>query len=1021
MASAGERKIVAKSVMGWGKAGNAAIRDLPGYFLVFDAVGRLINWNENLRRLSGLTDQQLRGDDPFRFVAKADRARARAAMIDGFSGAESENEFTIRTKAGAERIFRWAGRTVVENDAAYLVVVGADVTAERKLTEAFRQVAEIVEQSNDAIITASPDLVITSWNGGAERMYGYSAREVIGRSIDLVVPADERGALQEGLARLADSPHLVAHQSVRLHKDGHRVPVSNSLTRILDLSGKVVGFASISQDISELTQVADDLAYRGRLMRAVAMATTALVTTASIEEAMPKALKLMGEAVQADRFMILRSTGAVDPSIELRYLWQPANPADGAKPAAFHPFPLKPSTERRWIRQLRAGHPIVRRAKTSRGAMRAALDAAGIKSILTLPVFSHGKLWGSFAVDDYKTSRTWSSAEIHALTMLADVVGAVTANDESVRLLGASEEQFRVLTETANDAIIMIDSEARVLFWNSGAEHLFGYSADEITGRRVYEMITPIGQRPAASRALAEFAAGKSELLGKTTELNALRKDGREVAIELSLGGVAIQGAWQAIAIARDITERKRIENQMADMARTDLLTGLPNRRAFIDLLDQSMAAAQRTGAAMAVLYLDLDHFKDINDTLGHPIGDALLTAVANRLRSIVRRGDPLARFGGDEFAIIAAGLHEPTDAAAIAQTVLTALSEPFSVGGGVIRTGASIGIAFHQQGDEAGEALMTQADIALYRSKNDGRGVYRFFTKAMDAEVRQRVTLSDDLRAALDEGQLFLLYQPQIDVLTNRVIGFEALVRWRHPKLGLLGPDQFIPVAERMGLIAELGRWVLRRACAQMRDWLAAGLDPGVIAVNVSSLQFKAPLELERDLSAILAEAGLDPKRLELELTESALMQVSSEHNDVLIRLREKGVRLAIDDFGTGYSSLIYLRRFPVDRLKIAQNFVLGIQNESSDAAIVQATIALAKALHIETIAEGAESAAQVDLLASWGCTNIQGFYFARPLTAEAAADFARAGPQMHALPGQAAPQFSLVRRPRGQTAPAH
>jgi diguanylate cyclase (GGDEF)-like protein/PAS domain S-box-containing protein len=1010
--------------MGWGKPGNAVIRDLPGYILVFDAGGRLINWNGNLRRLSGLTDRQLKGADPFRFVAKADRARARAAVIDGFSGAESENEFSIHTRAGDDRIFRWAGRTVVEDGAALLVVVGADVSAERRLTEAFRQVAEIVEQSNDAIITASPDLIITSWNGGAERMYGYTAKEAVGRSIDLLVPADERPPLEERLSRLAESPHPVPYQSVRMHKDGHLVPVSNSLARILDLSGKVVGFASNSQDITKLTQVAEDRAYRGRLMRAVALATTELVTTDSIDEAMPKALNLIGKVVRADRLMILRNTGSAERPVELRHVWQPTDPVVRIEPAGFHPFPLKPSTHARWDRQLRAGNPIVRKVKTSRGAMRAALNAAGIKSMLALPIFAHRKYWGSFVVDDCKTGRTWSSAEVHSLTMLADVVGAVTANEKSARLLGASEEQFRVLTETATDAIAISDSKGEVLFWNSGAERLFGYSASEVAGRRVYEMISPIGERAAARQTLVEFASSKSELLGKTTELNALRKDGSEVAIELSLGGVEIQGAWRAIAIARNITERKRIESRMADMARTDPLTGLPNRRAFIDSLEQSMATAQRTGDAVAVLYLDLDHFKDINDTLSHPIGDALLKAVADRLRKVVRRGDPLARFGGDEFAIIAVGLHELVDAAAVAQVVLTALSKPFSVGSSVIRTGASIGIAFHQRGDETGEALMTQADIALYRSKNDGRGVYRFFTKAMDAEVRQRVTLSDDLRVAFDGGQLFLLYQPQIDVLTNHVIGFEALVRWRHPKLGVIGPDQFIPTAERMGLIAELGRWVLRSACRQMRDWLTAGLEPGVMAVNVSPLQFKMPLELERDVSAILAETGVDPKRLELELTESALMQVSSEHNDVLIHLRENGVRLAIDDFGTGYSSLIYLRRFPVDRLKIAQNFVLGIQKESSDAAIVQATIALAKALHIETIAEGAESAAQVDLLASWGCTNIQGFYFARPLTAKAAEDFMRAGPEVHVIPCRVddhRPQFSWVRRPRSQAAPAH
>jgi EAL domain-containing protein (putative c-di-GMP-specific phosphodiesterase class I) len=277
---------------------------------------------------------------------------------------------------------------------------------------------------------------------------------------------------------------------------------------------------------------------------------------------------------------------------------------------------------------------------------------------------------------------------------------------------------------------------------------------------------------------------------------------------------------------------------------------------------------------------------------------------------------------------------------------------------------------------------LLSHADVALYRAKSEGRGAYRFFTDAMDVEVRTRVTLSSELRDAIAAGQLFLLYQPEIEIDTGRITGVEALVRWRHPERGVLEPDLFIPVAEKSGLILALGHWVLLEACRQARAWLDAGVAPAAVAVNLSALQFKRPIELENDITAVLAEMGLPPERLELELTESVLMGVSREHNDVLQRLRQRGIRLAIDDFGTGYSSLNYLRRFPADRIKIAQDFVSQIVDEPGSAAIVRATLGLARELGISVVAEGVESEEQLALLRSWGCREAQGFHFARPLT---------------------------------------
>ncbi len=431
----------------------------------------------------------------------------------------------------------------------------------------------------------------------------------------------------------------------------------------------------------------------------------------------------------------------------------------------------------------------------------------------------------------------------------------------------------------------------------------------------------------------------------------------------------------------RDITEHRRALARAIHMARVDGLTGLPNRTVFVEALKQAMVRTRRGDPGFAVLYIDLDHFKDINATRGHPVGDELLQAVGRRLQANVRHGDTVARFGGDEFAILALDSSEAGAVARLAENLIEVIEEPFSIRGAEIRTSASIGVDIDATGASDPEVLLSHADLALYRAKAEGRGLHRVFTEAMDTEARERVALAEELRDAIDLGQLFLLYQPQVALSDGAITGLEALVRWRHPTRGEIEPGVFIPVAEEMGLIGKLGRWVLRTACRQAGAWRDAGAPPVRICVNVSALQLKAPLALEADIAAALAEAGLPPERLELELTETVLMSASRENGDVLERLGKAGVTIAIDDFGTGYSSLDYLRRFPTDRIKIAQNFVSQLRPVGGDAAIVKATLGLARELAIMVIAEGVETEAQCELLKGWGCAEAQGFYFAEPL----------------------------------------
>jgi diguanylate cyclase (GGDEF)-like protein len=433
-----------------------------------------------------------------------------------------------------------------------------------------------------------------------------------------------------------------------------------------------------------------------------------------------------------------------------------------------------------------------------------------------------------------------------------------------------------------------------------------------------------------------------------------------------------------------DVTEQKRALAQAIRTSRIDHLTGLANRGAFVEALEAAIAAAKRRQRGFAVLYLDLDHFKDVNDTLGHPAGDELLEAVAGRLRANTRAADTVARFGGDEFAIIADGVVTTEDASALAATLIAALGAPYAVGEVPVRSSASIGIALHTPGSADAETMLSHADLALYQAKAEGRSEYRFFTPAIESEVRTRVELAAELHDAIADDQLFLLYQPQVELAGGRMVGVEALVRWAHPQRGLLLPEVFVPVAERTGVIGKLGQWVLSAACRQARAWLDAGAPPTRLALNVSSLQFRAALAFEADIAAALGENRLAPEHIELELTESVLMNAFREQADLLGRLRAQGMTIAIDDFGTGYSSLDYLRRFPVNRIKIDQIFVGDLEADSGDAAIVKATIGLARELGVQVIAEGVERPGQLDLLRIWGCGEVQGYLIAPPLTAE-------------------------------------
>jgi diguanylate cyclase (GGDEF)-like protein/PAS domain S-box-containing protein len=566
-----------------------------------------------------------------------------------------------------------------------------------------------------------------------------------------------------------------------------------------------------------------------------------------------------------------------------------------------------------------------------------------------------------------------------------------------------TRERFSTIFNCVSDGIFLSDLETgNFVDVNVTGCDMFGYNTGELKGCSIVTLTSGIW--PYTQAGMMEMVAKVQAKGPQIFEWQCKRKDGEFLWVEISLSISAVSRDHLGLAVVRDISDRKRANETIAHMANYDLLTGFANRRVFVEALDQAIART-RGAQGIAILCLDLDHFKDVNDTLGHPVGDLLVQAVADRLRVSVRGADTVARFGGDEFAVLLTDIHElaeavvsdrledavgkpivllqeaATTAGAMADKILKALEEPFSIQGNEIRSGASIGIGVYGPDSLDAETMLSHADVALYRAKSEGRGIYRFFTDNMDTEIRARIQMCTELRQAIALEQLFLAYQPLVDIDTGRIVGLEALVRWHHPTRGDLGPDAFIHAAEISGLIIPLGHWVMREACRQAKQWSEAGIAPPPIAINVSAVQFKLPGALESDIAANLMEFALPASHLELELTESVLMEAACEDNNTLLRLRRAGHHIVIDDFGCGYSSLDYLRLYPVDRIKIAQCFTLGIGTGSGCDAIIRAALSLARELSIEVVVEGVETVEQLELLRGWGCRLAQGYYFSKPL----------------------------------------
>ena len=810
-----------------------------------------------------------------------------------------------------------------------------DISDLRKAEQEHRRLAAIVRCSDDAIISCTPVGEIETWNAGAERIFGYSAEETIGKSLGILAPVDRANEHLQILERIQRGQEVDDIEMIRVKKDGQQITIALSVSPITDAAGEVIGAAAIARDITDRKQAEDCLRNS------------------------EKQYRLLFDGSPIPMWVFDRST--------LRFL--------AVNQATIQQYGFtEPEFLAMTIADIRPEENIPELmldvAKRELGLQRAGVWKHRKKNGVTIDVeivCHHLDFHGSEAM----------------LVAAYDLTERKRAEEQLLFKTALLEAQ----TETTIEGILVVDESDRIILANKQFGLHFGVPGRLIIGRDDRLVLKHVTDRVDDPDAFVERIKHLYTHPDEKSRDEFKLKNGKTFD-RYSAPLVDSNGRHRGrIWYFRDITDRINAEERIQFLAYYDALTGLPNRTLLKDRLLKALARARRKGDKVAILSLDLDRFKLVNDSLGHPIGDLLLKDVAERIKGCTREQDTVAKVNGDEFVVVLNGVKDEAEAAIAAARITEKLAGKFVVQGHSLITSCSVGISMFPDHSEDCDTLVRYADQAMYRAKENGRNRFQFFKQDMNIRVMERLSLENDLRLALEREEFFLLYQPQMGIASGEVTGFEALIRWQHPKLGLVSPNEFIAIAENNGLILPIGEWVLRTACAQARKWYRDGLLAVPVAVNVSAVQFRQEGFCQL-IRRVLLETGLPPQFLELELTESLLLSNADVMFTVLQELKEMGLRLAIDDFGTGYSSLSYLKQFRVNKLKIDRSFIRDIAMHSDDAAITTAIISLAKSLNLKVIAEGVETEAQMSFLREHHCDEIQGYYFSKPITAVEVAD---------------------------------
>ena len=900
---------------------------------------RVVYANEAFCEISGYGAEELEAmPSVARLLPLGDRASAeeRPSRHMGFpEGSQDRQETVILHKSGRPVDVELGLKPLRLDGRPRLMVVVRDVTDRKEAEEALKESEERFRTLTDAALEAliiSEQGIILEVNRAYTEIFGYEPSEVIGdHSLECIAP-ESRELARKNLLSGYDRPYEV----VGLRKNGER------------FEAEIRGKAS---------------AYRGRAVRITAVRDITERKRAEKElRESEERFRLVVEGVRDYAIFALDPAGRVASWNEgaRRIKGYEAEEIIGEHFSRFYP------------------EEDVQRGKPERE-----LEVA----------LAEGRVEDEGARVRKDGSRFWANVVITALRDgagrlrgFSKVTRDITERKNAEEALKKSEKRFRSLVQNASDLISVLGVDGTVLYESPSIERMLGYGSEDLVGKNALDFIHP-DDRPRILRAFARLSEeGKANpyveyrFRHEDGSWRHMESSGANLLDEPSVGGIVVN--------SRDVTERKLLEERLVHQALHDPLTALPNRALLLDRLGHALERADRDEACVAVLFLDLDDFKVVNDSLGHEAGDKLLVEAAERLAGCLRPGNTLARLGGDEFVVLLEDVRGRGEAAGTATRIAEALREPFSLGAHEeVFVSTSIGVAVGTTDEGLPDDLLRRADMAMYEAKRKGKAHHEVFEPRMDDLALGRLRLGTDLRRAIEREEFRVFYQPEVELSTGQIVGFEALVRWEHPEHGLVSPARFIPVAEETGMIVPIGRWVLEEACRQAKKWREQRPNgpPLAMSVNLSARQFCHP-DLARDVARALRETGAEPASLILEITESAVMEDARSTIDTLRELEALGVGLAIDDFGTGYSSLSYLRRFPVDYLKIDRSFVDGLEKDSGDTVLVSGIVDLAHALGLKVVGEGVETAEQLGLLRKMGCDLAQGYHFARPLPDEEA-----------------------------------
>ncbi len=906
-------------------------------------------------------------------------SRAQRAAFGADAGIRGGFVFPVRSEGKVIGVLGFNSRQVRETDEGLLKAILAIGSQIGQFLE--RKRAEEEQRRFRAAMDASADLMLLidrssmryiDVNDAACRALGYTREELL-----MLGPQDIFSKSREELAQLYDrmfAGELVAPtvEGIYRCKNGSQLPIEAYPRAVRSAAGDVI--VSIARDIRERKRAEELLRLEHTVTRSLAEAETAV---AAVQGAIRAVCETegweCGRYLRVDeRAGVLRCVEAWGIQTEAIERFLTSSRGVTYAPGAGLAGRVWQSGQPLWLADV---------GKDERAAQISLIREIGLHGAIFFPVIAEGKTIGVLAFNSREV-REPEERLLQAIRVIGSQIGQFVQRKQAEEGVRESEERFRSLTVLSTDMYWEQDEQFRFTSMSGTGSQRVNVKTFPAIGKKRWEQnyVNMTADQWAEHIALLEAHKPFRDM-----ELCRLDETGKKIWISISGEPVFdSSGVFRGYrGVGKDISERKQDEERIHFLANHDALTSLPNRAMFNDVLNLAIQNARRYNRNFAVLFIDLDRFKNINDTLGHEAGDRLLQEMGARLTQTVRASDVVARLGGDEFVVLVQEVSEAKQVEAVARKVLFTLVKPMVIQGQECRVTASIGICMFPAEAQDEHALMKNADIAMYRAKEDGKNTYKFYSEEMNIHSFERLALETSLRRGLERNEFVLHYQAKLDLHTGKINGVEALVRWQHPDLGMVPPAQFIPLAEETGLIVPLGKWVLHTACAQSVAWLREGLPPLHMAVNLSARQF-ADEDLVKDIAAALETTGLQPELLELELTESMVIQNAERAGRVLAEIKKMGARLAIDDFGVGYSSLTHLKRFPIDTLKVDRSFIRDLPQNAEDRALTEAIIAMGKSLKLTVVAEGVETKEQQTFLRDRDCDEMQGFFFSKPIPSD-------------------------------------